>query len=148
MEINEIKARLSIQTVLSHYGLKPNKNNMLNCPFHDDGTASLKIYPRTNTFNCFGCGKNGDHIQFIELYEDYARYKAILKVQGLKPQKKIRILTIQSDIRYNPNYFKTEIPLLHLKGLWLKQAGFIPGKKVQVEVSPNQLTIKPTVPWK
>jgi DNA primase len=59
MEIQDIKARLSIQTVLTHYGLKPNKHDMLNGPFHDDKNASLRIYPQTNTFNCFGCGKNG-----------------------------------------------------------------------------------------
>ena len=45
MEIHEIKAQLSIYTVLQHYGLQPDKNNMLCCPFHADDTASMKIYP-------------------------------------------------------------------------------------------------------
>ncbi|MBN1181500.1 MAG: DNA primase, partial [Bacteroidales bacterium] len=56
MEIQEIKQRLSIQTILHHYGLRPDKNAMLRCPFHADEKASMKIYPETNTFNCFGCG--------------------------------------------------------------------------------------------
>lgn len=42
MEISEIKARLSIGTVLQHYGLQPDRNGMLRCPFHEDATASLK----------------------------------------------------------------------------------------------------------
>ena len=59
MEISEIKQRLSIETVLVHYDLHPDKHNLLKCPFHDDKDPSLKIYPETNTFNCFGCGAAG-----------------------------------------------------------------------------------------
>lgn len=94
MEITEIKARLSIQTVLKHYGLQPDKNNMLKCPFHADDTASMKIYPQTNTFNCFGCGKNGDQIEFCTLKEGN-KHKGLLKAtdfvglpQVPKPQPK------------------------------------------------------------
>lgn len=82
MEIAAIKARLSIQTVLKHYGLQPDKNNMLKCPFHADDTASLKIYPQTNTFNCFGCGKNGDQIEFCTLKEGN-KHKGLLKATEL-----------------------------------------------------------------
>jgi DNA primase len=81
MEIQEIKQRLSILTVLAKYGLKPDKHEMLNCPFHEDKSPSLKIYPKTNTFNCFGCGATGDQIQFIELYEKCTKHEAILKAQ-------------------------------------------------------------------
>ena len=56
MEIKEIKNRLSILSVLASYNLKPNKNNLINCPFHNDKTASLQIYSRTNSFYCFACG--------------------------------------------------------------------------------------------
>ena len=83
MEIQEIKARLSILTVLGRYDLKPDRNGMLKCPFHVDDKASLKIYPDTGTFNCFGCGKNGDGIQFIEFYEKCDKHEAILKAQTL-----------------------------------------------------------------
>jgi len=41
MEIRDIKAHLSILTVLSSYHLKPDKNNMLQCPFHEDKDPSL-----------------------------------------------------------------------------------------------------------
>jgi len=82
MEIVEIKRRLSIHTVLKHYGLQPDKNNMLQCPFHADDTASMKIYPQTNTFNCFGCGKNGDGIEFCTLKEGN-KHKGLLKATEL-----------------------------------------------------------------
>ncbi|MCP3658873.1 MAG: hypothetical protein GY830_00555 [Bacteroidetes bacterium] len=53
MTIQEIKQRLSIEEVLNHYGLKPNKNKMLNCPFHEDKTPSMQIYEESNTVYCF-----------------------------------------------------------------------------------------------
>ena len=34
------------------------------CPFHSEKSASFVIYP-TNTYNCFGCGENGDVIDFV-----------------------------------------------------------------------------------
>ncbi|MFW5872938.1 MAG: CHC2 zinc finger domain-containing protein, partial [bacterium] len=88
MEIHEIKSRLSILTVLKHYGLQPDKNGMLKCPFHADDTASMKIYPQTNTFNCFGCGKNGDVIEFIQLKENCSKHEAILKATELAGETK------------------------------------------------------------
>ena len=37
-----------------------------NCPIHnDEGTPNFTIYPETNTYHCFACGKSGDSIQFI-----------------------------------------------------------------------------------
>jgi DNA primase len=83
MEISDIKSRLSIHTVLNHYGHHPDRNNMLKCPFHADDTPSMKIYPNTNTFNCFGCGKNGDVIEFIQLKESCNKHTALVKASEL-----------------------------------------------------------------
>lgn len=79
MEIREIKQRLSIQTVLNYYGLKPDKHDFILCPFHDDHNPSLKIYPKTNTFHCFGCGTTGDQIEFIQLKEKITKHEALVK---------------------------------------------------------------------
>lgn len=35
------------------------------CPFHDDERPSFTVYPKTNTYYCFGCGANGDAIKFL-----------------------------------------------------------------------------------
>ena len=83
MEIVEIKQQVSIVAVLQHYDIKINKNKQCLCPFHDDKTPSLKIYPETNTYNCFGCGKSGDTIQFIQEYENITKHASIIKVKGL-----------------------------------------------------------------
>lgn len=83
MEIKDIKTHLSIETVLNHYGLTPNKTNHVCCPFHDDKTPSLKIYPETNTYNCFGCDANGDVIQFIQDKENCSKHEALKKATEL-----------------------------------------------------------------
>lgn len=83
MEIQEIKQRLSLLKVLHHYGLRPDKHDMLVCPFHEDKSPSLKIYTKTNTFHCFGCGATGDGIQFIEMFSKLTKHEAIEKAKTL-----------------------------------------------------------------
>lgn len=104
MELTEIKTSLTISQVLSQYNLKPDKHGFILCPFHDDHNPSLKIYEKTNTFHCFGCGKSGDVIEFIQLKENSTKHQAILKAKTIinptyttmqEPQElsKIAILT-------------------------------------------------------
>ena len=72
MTITQIKQQLSIDQVLSHYGLVANRNGMLSCPFHDDKTPSLQVYPKTNSYCCFSTSctaGTGDQLQLIELME-------------------------------------------------------------------------------
>jgi DNA primase catalytic core len=86
MEIEDIKARLPILDVLSHYGLKPDRNNRVCCPFHEDKSPSMQIYPQTGTFCCFSSNCNagtGDMIQFIELKEKCSKHEALIKAASL-----------------------------------------------------------------
>lgn len=82
MELKTIKERLTIQEVLSYYGLHPDQHDRLCCPFHADKTPSLQIYPATNTFCCFSSNCNagtGDVIQFIQLKENCTKHEALVK---------------------------------------------------------------------
>jgi DNA primase len=66
--------------------LQPDRNNRLLCPFHNDKTPSLQIYPKTNTFCCFSsnCSAGtGDVIQFIQLKENCSKHEALLKATAL-----------------------------------------------------------------
>jgi len=83
MEIPDIKQRLSTLAVLQHYGIKPDRNNQIKCPFQEDDKPSCRIYPETNTFHCFGCNATGDQIEFIEKYEKCSKHEAILKAKQL-----------------------------------------------------------------
>ena len=78
MEIHEIKQNLTLAQILHHYGLKP-KNNMLNCPFHEDKTASLQVNLEKHFYKCHACGAKGDQIQWVQDYEKITKREAILK---------------------------------------------------------------------
>lgn len=107
MEITDIKAQLSIETVLSHYGVKTDKNHRALCPFHEDKTPSLQVYPKTNTYCCFSSNcqaGTGDVIQFIELKEKQGKHQAIEKAKELlgytpkgKPNTEIPVLSTSAS---------------------------------------------------
>lgn len=40
-------------------------NRKLKCPFHEEKTASMVVYPE-NWYHCFGCGKHGDVFNFYQ----------------------------------------------------------------------------------
>lgn len=83
MSIEEIKQNLNLATILDHYNLKPNKNKMLLCPFHDDKTASLQVNLEKDFYKCHACDKKGDVIQFVQDYEKLSKRDAILKCAEL-----------------------------------------------------------------
>jgi DNA primase len=39
------------------------------CPFHGEKTPSFHVYRDKGFFHCFGCGRGGDVIKFLELHE-------------------------------------------------------------------------------
>ncbi|MCX6225217.1 MAG: DNA primase [Bacteroidia bacterium] len=58
---------IPIQEVIGRYTtLKKNGTTWeACCPFHDEKTPSFKIFQKTNTYKCFGCGAGGNGIAFI-----------------------------------------------------------------------------------
>ena len=56
-----VKQSVSTREAAAFYGIKVNRNGMACCPFHDDKNPSMKVDQR---FHCFGCGADGDVIDF------------------------------------------------------------------------------------
>lgn len=86
MTIKQIKERLSIQTVLAHYDLAADRNHMLRCPFHEDESASMRVYAETNTVYCFAGScrvSNLDAIDFVMEMDGSSKHAAIKKCEGL-----------------------------------------------------------------
>ena len=108
MEIAEIKSRLPILEVLHHYGLQPNRNKMLCCPFHDDKNPSMQVYPETNTVHCFSgncehTGKAIDQIDFIMHHEKCTKHEAILKAKKLLGESIFQTVTTKHKTMTNVN---------------------------------------------
>jgi DNA primase len=60
----------STMDIVSRYGYSVNKAGYMKCPFHPDKTASLKIYPGSRGWHCFGCQSGGSTIDFIMKIEN------------------------------------------------------------------------------
>ena len=65
---DEVKERVTAREVMERAGIVFNRNNMCRCPFHQDKTASMKVKPTDKKYFCFGCGENGDAIDFVAKY--------------------------------------------------------------------------------
>ncbi|WP_051188375.1 DNA primase [Proteocatella sphenisci] len=70
--INEVKDKANIVDIISNYvDLKNNGSNYKSCcPFHNENTPSFVVSENKQIFKCFGCGKSGDVIKFIEEIEN------------------------------------------------------------------------------
>ena len=69
MTLAQLKSRLTIKQVLQHYGLAPDRNSMLCCPFHEDKHPSMKIYLETNSVYCFSgnCPTHGHSLDVVDV---------------------------------------------------------------------------------
>ena len=69
--MNHIIIKPDIQEIVSQYTvLKPaGKHLRGSCPLHAERTPSFFIKPYTQRFHCYGCGADGDVIQFVMLAE-------------------------------------------------------------------------------
>lgn len=56
-----VKLSVSTREAAEFYGIKVSRTGMACCPFHDDKNPSMKVDQR---FHCFGCGEDGDVIDF------------------------------------------------------------------------------------
>ncbi|WP_306415949.1 DNA primase [Fulvivirga ulvae] len=77
--IQQVKDRMDIEEVVSDYvSLKRKGQNLWACcPFHDEKTPSFSISPAKGIYKCFGCGKAGDAISFVEEHDGLTYIEAI-----------------------------------------------------------------------
>ena len=79
MTTDEIKQSVSMREIIEQYGIKVNGHGFCCCPFHKEKTASMKVYK--TSYNCFGCGANGDIFSFV-MGMDHCDFKTAYKALG------------------------------------------------------------------
>lgn len=62
---DQVKSLVPVRDAAEYYGFRPNRTGYICCPFHDEKTASLKLYDGQQGFHCFGCGAHGSVIDFV-----------------------------------------------------------------------------------
>ncbi len=81
---NNIDIKNYIETATGVHFKKNGNGYVFNCPFpdHNDKTPSFSITTETGLWKCFGCGKGGDVIRFVEIYEGLDFKDAVKKLSG------------------------------------------------------------------
>ena len=72
-----VKQSVSTREAAAFYGIEVKRNGMACCPFHDDKNPSMKVDQR---FHCFGCGADGDVIDFTAKLFDLSPKEAAEKL--------------------------------------------------------------------
>ena len=88
--IEKVKSYISILEVLRIDGIEFKPGRLNKCPFHNDNTPSMKIYPDTNSFFCFGCHTGGDVLKYWMLSRNMGykeAIKSLLDIFGIDTPK-------------------------------------------------------------
>jgi DNA primase len=88
--IQEVMNRADILEVLGQFVRlkKRGANHIANCPFHNEKTPSFYVSGAKGIYKCFGCGKGGNVVTFIQEHEK---------------------LTYPESIRWLADYYKIEL---------------------------------------
>ena len=79
--LQEISAKVDLAEYIGQSTdvLKRGKEYFCRCSKHIDKTPSLFITPEKNVFYCFGCGRGGGIIQYLQEYEGLSFEEAVAK---------------------------------------------------------------------
>ena len=77
--ITAVKELPAYQVIGRYITLKQSGSKYIgHCPFHNEKTPSFNV--RVGNYKCFGCGKSGDAIAFVEEHQNLPFYEAIKKI--------------------------------------------------------------------
>jgi DNA primase len=78
-QVDQVKTKTDIAAIIGERIelKKAGSNFKALCPFHSEKTPSFMVSPELQIFKCFGCGKSGDVITFLEEYEGMEFYEAL-----------------------------------------------------------------------
>ena len=146
----EIKRYITARDAAKYYSYPIRHNGMIRCPFHEDHTPSMKIDER---FHCFGCGADGDVIQFVAMLFHLSNMEAAKKIiedfhlpidinNARDPPARTKAEVKQSPISSNPDVLHQETiqRVFHAYRVYLKN--LTSWKEVFAPLSPKE-TIHP-----
>ena len=79
-DIDHLKQNASIVDVARSCGIEPHKAGSIYkccCPLHNEKTPSFVLYPNSNRYVCFGCGKSGNAIDLVMEVKKYSFAEAV-----------------------------------------------------------------------
>ncbi len=85
IDTERVKQQRAIADVVEQHGVELRRSGGRlsgRCPFHEDGSPSLVVYPETRSFYCFGCGAGGDVIDFVRRAEGLGFREALERLDS------------------------------------------------------------------
>ncbi len=91
-QVEQVKRKVDVVEVVGDYvALKKAGRNFKGlCPFHSEKTASFMVNPELQIYKCFGCGKGGDVISFIE------------EMEGVEFREALEMLADRAGVKLKP----------------------------------------------
>lgn len=80
--VEQIISSVTMQDIAEQYGLEATGKGTMMCPFHNEKTPSLKLYPGSRGWYCFGCGAGGSVIVFVQKYFNLGFREAVSKINN------------------------------------------------------------------
>lgn len=132
---DDLKAQLNIVDIIGReVQLKKSGSNYMGlCPFHSEKTPSFSVNEGKQFFHCFGCGKSGDVIGFVQEYYKLPFMEAVEKLateNGIKlPERRTSGPKIDYDKYHGINakaarFFYNSLGIKGNKGLaYLRKRG-------------------------
>lgn len=73
-DIEALRRSIDLADLIERYGYELKKSGSeleACCPFHSEKTPSFRVFEKNGrqAFYCFGCGANGDHLDFIQEHD-------------------------------------------------------------------------------
>ncbi len=114
---DEVKSRLDIVDVIGGYVQlkKAGRNYKGLCPFHGEKTPSFVVFPDSQNWRCFGCGRGGDVYNFL------------MEAEGLEFRDALRVLADRAGVQLEqttPQQAAAREHHDHLLGVLRDAAGF------------------------
>ena len=85
VDLDELKSRHPLGDVVEAAGVPLRGRGRVRqgvCPFHDEAEGSFTVYADTERYYCFGCGRGGDVLDFIQDVEGLSLPEAIQRLGG------------------------------------------------------------------
>lgn len=120
--IEQVKARMDVVEVVSdHVKLKLEGGNLVGyCPFHDEKSPSFKVSKSKQIYKCFGCGKSGDAISFIQ---EYLKLNYLDAIKSIAAKYHIELLEATQTKRPTIRPASQKLPLTMSQYDWFKSRG-------------------------
>lgn len=119
-EIEAIKSYVDVAPFMQACGVdlqRIGRGYKGHCPFHEDNKSpSLSVTPGKNLWKCFGCGKGGDIIEFVQLFDRVDFPAAVEKLATYLPGADLDTDKAKKPVKKEPEQPKALTPA-HIKVL-------------------------------